>query len=252
MYGENGRFVADLATDLLALLNAQPGERVLDLGCGDGALLESLAATGAIVTGCDRDASMLAAARERFAVVAADMTHLPFEESFDAVFSNAALHWVRNQDAVLQSVHRVLVPGGRFVAEMGGLGNIAAIRVSLQSVLEPFGVDAEERRIVLSFRRRIPFSAGTARLPGGNNGASSPTHGAEIRHGGVAAHLPARGAGRGARGLTCAGGQQHRSSARSSSARPPRCLVGRLRAAAIPGDPGAVSLVPWYLRINLS
>lgn len=65
MYGENGRFVADLATDLLALLNAQPGERVLDLGCGDGALLESLAATGAIVTGCDRDASMLAAARER-------------------------------------------------------------------------------------------------------------------------------------------------------------------------------------------
>lgn len=144
-YAENGRFVADLATDVLSLLAPGPGERILDLGCGDGALTERIAASGAVVTACDRAPNMLAAASARgLKTVLADMKALPFHADFDAVFSNAALHWTREQSAVLAGVHRALRPGGRFVAEMGGLGNIAAIRAVLHSLLRPYGIDAEE------------------------------------------------------------------------------------------------------------
>ncbi|WP_047488884.1 trans-aconitate 2-methyltransferase [Terriglobus sp. TAA 43] len=144
-YAANGRFVADLAKDVVALLAPQSGEHILDLGCGDGALTEQIAEYGAVVTGCDASASMLESAKQRgLNVVAADMRSLPFQGEFDAVFSNAALHWVTDLSAVAQSVHRALKPGGRFVAEMGGLGNIAAIRVALQSVMANFGIDAEK------------------------------------------------------------------------------------------------------------
>ena len=144
-YAENGRFVADLADEVLALLAARAGERVLDLGCGDGTLTQRIAAAGAEVVGCDRSPEMLAAARSRgLSVVQADMTSLPFTGEFEAVFSNAALHWTRAQRQVLVGVHRALRPGGRFVAEMGGLGNIAAIRTALQVLLRRHGVDAEE------------------------------------------------------------------------------------------------------------
>lgn len=144
-YAANGRFVADLAKDVVALLAPQSGEHILDLGCGDGALTEQIAATGAVVTGCDASASMLESAKQRgLNTVAADMCSLPFQGEFDAVFSNAALHWVTDLPAVAQSVHRALKPSGRFVAEMGGLGNIAAIRVALQAVMANFGMDAEK------------------------------------------------------------------------------------------------------------
>lgn len=143
-YAANGRFVADLAGDVFGMLAPKPGERILDLGCGDGALTEKIAATGALVTGCDADASMLAAAKARgLNTVEADMRFLPFDGQFDAVFSNAAIHWVRDQAAVAAGVYRALKPGGRFVAEMGGLGNIAAVRVALASVMNTFSVNAE-------------------------------------------------------------------------------------------------------------
>jgi trans-aconitate methyltransferase len=143
-YAANGRFVADLAGEVFAMLNPQPGEHILDLGCGDGALTEKIAATGAITTGCDADPSMLEAAAARgLNVVQADMRALPFKSEFDAVFSNAALHWVTDQTAVIKSVHKALKPNGRFVAEMGGLGNIAAIRVALQTTLLRYNIDAE-------------------------------------------------------------------------------------------------------------
>src|SRR6266567_563654 len=93
-YAANGRFVATLASDVVALLNPQPGEQILDLGCGDGALTEQLAATGAIVTGVDASPTMLAAARQRnlhsargFTVDHHDATALPYHHQFDAVFS---------------------------------------------------------------------------------------------------------------------------------------------------------------------
>jgi trans-aconitate methyltransferase len=146
-YAANGRFVANLASPVVDLLAPQPGEQILDLGCGDGALTEQLAATGATVLGVDSSCAMLAAARQRnLTVEQQNATALPYNQQFDAVFSNAALHWIAGisgQQATLAGVHRALRPGGRFVAEMGGQGNIAAIRTALQATLAPFGVDAE-------------------------------------------------------------------------------------------------------------
>jgi ubiquinone/menaquinone biosynthesis C-methylase UbiE len=145
-YGRNGAFVHELAGGVLEWLNAQMGEFILDLGCGDGQLTQRVAAMNANVLGVDASVDMVAAARERgVEAEQANAESLPFHDAtFDAVFSNAALHWVRDQDAMLAQVHRVLKPGGRFVAEMGGHGNIAAIRVALMAVLERHGYGNRE------------------------------------------------------------------------------------------------------------
>ena len=147
-YAANGRFVANLATEVVTLLNPQPGEQILDLGCGDGALTEQIAASGAIVTGVDASPTMLDAARKRnLHVEHHNATALPYERQFDAAFSNAALHWITGlsgQRAALAGINRALRPNGRFVAEMGGQGNIAAIRTALQATLAPFNIDAEK------------------------------------------------------------------------------------------------------------
>ena len=139
-YAEVGAFVPSLGAGVLEWLHAQRGERILDLGCGDGQLTAKIAAAGAQVVGLDASAEMLAGARARgLDVQLGNAEALPFDHEFDAVFSNAALHWVRDQDAMLAGVHRALKPGGRFVVEMGGHGNIAAIRVALIAVLERHG-----------------------------------------------------------------------------------------------------------------
>jgi trans-aconitate methyltransferase len=145
-YAANGRFVATMASGVVDLLAPKAGETILDVGCGDGALSEQLAATGAIVTGVDNSAAMLEAARARGLTVelhSADA--LTYEGQFDAVFSNAALHWLpaSRHPAILTGIHRALHPNGRFVAEMGGQGNIAAIRTALQAVLASYDIDAE-------------------------------------------------------------------------------------------------------------
>jgi len=141
-YEKNARFVSDLGEPVLELLNPQPGERILDLACGDGALTEKIIARGAEVVGVDGSADMVAAARRRdIDARVVDAYELDFHSEFDAVFSNAALHWMkRDPDAVIQVVRRALKPGGRFVAEMGGHGNVAAITVALCATLENHGV----------------------------------------------------------------------------------------------------------------
>lgn len=148
-YARTGAFVHGLAGGVLEWLNAQPGEHILDMGCGGGQLTLRLAATGAIVTGVDASPEMVAAARTRgIQADQASVESLPYDAGvFDAVFSNAALHWVRNQDAMMAEVHRVLKPGGRFVAEMGGQGNIAAIRVALTAALERHGYTGRENNV---------------------------------------------------------------------------------------------------------
>lgn len=141
-YATNARFVADLGAPVLALLDPRPGERILDLGCGDGDLTARLAAAGCEVVGVDSSAAMVAAARAR-GLDARRMggEALSFEHAFDAVFSNAALHWMRRPHAVVEGVRRALRPGGRYVGEFGGHGNVAAIVTALVAVLRARGVD---------------------------------------------------------------------------------------------------------------
>jgi SAM-dependent methyltransferase len=145
-YGRNGAFVHQLAGGVLEWLAPESGERILDLGCGDGQLTARIAAAGVVVSGVDASPEMVAAARSRgVGSTVAQAENLPFGDGvFDAVFSNAALHWVRGQDEMMAEVHRVLRLGGRFVAEMGGHGNIAAIRVALIAVLERNGFAGRE------------------------------------------------------------------------------------------------------------
>lgn len=142
-YQAHAAFVPALGAAVLALLAPRPGERILDLGCGDGALTARIAAAGAEVVGLDPDPSMRAAARARgLEVVDGDGARLPFVAAFDAVFSNAALHWMPDQDSVARGVFRALKPGGRYVGECGGFLNIAAIRTAIRAVLAARGFDA--------------------------------------------------------------------------------------------------------------
>lgn len=140
-YARGAVFVHELAGGVMEWLDAKPGESILDLGCGDGQLTRRLAATGASVVGVDLSPQMLAAARERgIDAREGSAESLPFaDRAFDAVFSNAVLHWVRDQEAMMAEVRRVLKPGGRFVAEMGGHGNVAAIRIAFLAVLARHG-----------------------------------------------------------------------------------------------------------------
>ncbi|HUP39813.1 MAG TPA: methyltransferase domain-containing protein [Vicinamibacterales bacterium] len=135
-YRTHAAYVPTLGAAVFDLLTPRVGERILDIGCGEGSLTEKIAAAGATVVGVDASADMVAAARARgLDARLIDAERLAFAREFDAVFSNAALHWVRDHDAMLDGVHRALKPGGRFVAEFGGHGNIAAIQVAIRSVL---------------------------------------------------------------------------------------------------------------------
>lgn len=141
-YPHHAGFVAELGRPVVDLLAPRTGERILDLGCGDGALTAEIAALGVDVVGSDASPDLLAAAAARgLRTVPADGHDLPFEREFDAVFSNAALHWMTRPDEVIAGVARALRAGGRFVAEFGGVGNVAAICTALRAALAEIGVD---------------------------------------------------------------------------------------------------------------
>lgn len=142
-YDKHARFVSDLGAPVVDLLAPRPGERILDLGCGDGALTEKLVALGCDVVGVDSSPEQVAGARARgLDCRVASGEDLPFVNEFDAIFSNAALHWMRRPDAVIAGVRRALKPGGRFVGEMGGDGCVAAIVAALTAALARRGHDA--------------------------------------------------------------------------------------------------------------
>ena len=146
-YRQNAAYVPALGGAVFELLNPRPGERILDLGCGEGTLTEKIVAAGAAVVGADASTDMVAAALARgLDARLMDAERLTFDREFDAVFSNAALHWVRDHDAMLAGVHRALKAGGRFVAEFGGHGNIAAIQVAIRGVLARRGWETNIRR----------------------------------------------------------------------------------------------------------
>ncbi len=172
-YARNARFVADLGQDLVDLLAPAPGERVLDLGCGDGALTERLVAAGARVVGIDGSAPQVNAARARgLDARVGDGEALAFEAEFDAVFSNAALHWMKRPERVLDGVFRALVPGGRFVGELGGEGCVHKIVSALGDALRARGIDPAPHHPwyfpgVTEYRERLEragFQVSTIRL----------------------------------------------------------------------------------------
>jgi SAM-dependent methyltransferase len=143
-YAATARFVSDLGQPVLDLLAPRAGERILDVGCGDGALTERLAQAGATVVGVDPAPDFVAAAAARgLDARLIDAQALPFEREFDAVFTNAVLHWVPDLDAALRGIHRALKAGGRFVGECGGHGNVAAVSTALQAVALRHGVRAQ-------------------------------------------------------------------------------------------------------------
>jgi len=143
-YARNARFVSDLAGPIVEMLNPQPGENILDLGCGDGVLTAKLAAIGCRMVGIDGSAAQIEAARKLgLDARVMDGEQLTFHGEFDAVFSNAAMHWMRNPEAVIAGVRRALRPGGRFVAEFGGHGCVAKIRKALVEALNRRGLNGD-------------------------------------------------------------------------------------------------------------
>jgi len=129
-----------LGTGVVELLAPQPSERILDVGCGTGQLTADIAKHGAQVIGLDNSTNMIGQARQNFpglTFVLGDATSFRLQQQFDAVFSNAALHWVKDADAVAESIDRALKPGGRFVAEFGGNGNTRSVLDALRVALGP-------------------------------------------------------------------------------------------------------------------
>lgn len=144
LYDASHSFVWKFGASLVELLAPQPGERILDLGCGTGHLTARIAATGAEVVGFDSSQEMIDQARRahpaiRFEI--GDARTFSFGEGFDAVFSNAVLHWVQQPELVVGRVRAALRPGGRFVAEFGGRGNTRQMVAALLKQAAAFGVE---------------------------------------------------------------------------------------------------------------
>lgn len=134
-YVTRASYVPELGSPVVYLLKPLPGERILDLGCGDGALTMKIAESGAVVCGVDLSESMISVARKRgLSADVSDGESLLFRNEFDAVFSNAALHWMKQYQAVISGVHKALKANGRFVGEFGGQGNVTTIIDAIQEV----------------------------------------------------------------------------------------------------------------------
>ena len=253
-YARSARFVADLGVPLIELLNPRPGERILDLGCGDGALTEKLAAAcrgkrpaaaGGVI-GIDSSPDQVAAARKRgLDVHVGDGQRLAYTNEFDAVFSNAALHWMPDGDAVLAGIWRALKPGGRFVAECGGAGNVSIIVSAVSRALRERGTDPEPLDPWVfpapdDYARRLRPAAYGPRLHGRFHPldpAADPPAGRHRRVAGnvrrqLSGRRPAQGSGHVHR--------PHPQPPASRIVRVGRCVDGRLRAATLRGSQATV------------
>ena len=143
LYDDKHSFVWKLAAGVLELLDAQPGERILDLGCGTGHLTAKIAEAGAHVVGVDRSPEMIRQAKEkypslRFEVM--DAREISLDGTFDAIFSNATLHWIKEPEQVIAGIKKSLRHGGRFVAEFGGKGNTGELLKAVQQAWTKLGL----------------------------------------------------------------------------------------------------------------
>jgi trans-aconitate methyltransferase len=147
LYDRMHSFVWKYGEELIELLQPGKGERILDLGCGTGHLTHRMALSGAEITGLDRSREMIEQARQAYPAVnfvVAEAANFEFPEPFDAVFSNAALHWMKPPEPVAASIARALRPGGRLVAEFGGKGNLKAIHAAIHQALRAMGLPADQ------------------------------------------------------------------------------------------------------------
>jgi trans-aconitate methyltransferase len=145
LYDDKHSFVWEKGKGVVELLAPKPGERILDLGCGTGHLTAEIAAGGAHTVGIDQSAEMIAQARRQFPHLqfeVCDAREIPFIGEFDAVFSNAALHWIPEAEKVIHGVARALKANGRFVAEMGGKGNIRRLVEAISGACREIGLDS--------------------------------------------------------------------------------------------------------------
>lgn len=147
LYESKHAFVWRHGASLIDILSPQKEERILDLGCGTGHLTNKIADAGAVVIGIDNAPTMIAQANKNYPswqFIVADGANFYFDEPFDAVFSNAALHWMKNSKPVIKCIWQALKSGGRFVAEFGGQRNIQTIVTAINSVIEASGYPIEE------------------------------------------------------------------------------------------------------------
>jgi SAM-dependent methyltransferase len=143
LYDDRHSFVWKLAIGVLELLNAQPGERILDLGCGTGHLTAKIAETGAHAVGVDRSPEMIRQAKEKYPSLkfeVMDAREIALDGNFDAVFSNATLHWIKEPERVIAGIEKALRPGGRFVAEFGGRGNTGQLLKAIGDAWQKLGI----------------------------------------------------------------------------------------------------------------
>lgn len=148
-YDQKLKYVSEYGKDVVSLLNPQPGETILDLGCGTGDLSYEIHKYGATVTGMDSSPEMINTAKKKYPQLqfnTGDGENFSFSTPFDAVFSNAAFHWMTQAPQVIHCIHQSLQQGGRFVAEFGGKGNVQTIIAAINDVLlEGYGIDTKER-----------------------------------------------------------------------------------------------------------
>ncbi|EKN66153.1 cyclopropane-fatty-acyl-phospholipid synthase [Neobacillus bataviensis LMG 21833] len=149
MYDNKLGFVANYGKGIVELLQPQKGEKILDFGCGTGDLSYEISKSGALMTGMDSSEAMITKAREKYPQISFIIDNgetLRTNEKYDAVFSNAALHWMKSAEKVVESIEMALREGGRFVAEFGGKGNVQTIIRGITEVLnQDFGINVENR-----------------------------------------------------------------------------------------------------------
>ncbi len=144
-YEKNARFVSDYGEELIEWLNPQKNEYILDLGCGDGVLTKKISEYGCKVLGLDGSQKFIeAAGKLGIDAVQGDAQNMNFENEFDAIFSNAALHWMTDYDGVLKSVSKALKKSGRFVVEMGCKGNVETIENAIFEIAEKHNLKAKK------------------------------------------------------------------------------------------------------------